>query len=146
MPGAQMNVVGGVGMAQKERTLGAIKEQLGVTDDEWEKLSPKIEKVLDAKRNTTSGAGLSWSSTNGGAPVFKVSNGKMDTPLGKAMQDVRDAVDDKDTPPEEITKRISALKEAREKAKTDYVAAQKELADVLTPRQQAILSTIGTLE
>src|SRR5438477_5041978 len=83
--GGGFKVVAGAGGGRfRQQTLDAVKDKLELSDDDWEKLSPKVEKVLDAKRNTQSGAGMSWSSTNGAAPVMTVSQGKMDTPLGKA--------------------------------------------------------------
>ena len=62
------------------------------------------------------------------------------------MQEIRDALQDKDTPPEELTKKIDAFKEALDKAKAEVAAAQKDLKDALTPRQQAILATMGFLD
>jgi hypothetical protein len=139
-------VAGGGGGRFRQQTLDAVKEKLELSDDDWEKISPKVEKVLDAKRNTQSGAGMSWSSMNGAAPVMTVSQGKMDTPLGKAMEDVRAAVEDKEMPAEEVAKRLATLKEEREKARAEYESAQKELSDALTPHQQAILATMAILE
>ena len=145
--GGFMVAGGGGGNARfRQQTLDAVKDKLELSDDEWEKILPKVEKVLDAKRNTQSGAGMSWSSMNGAAPVMTVSQGKIDTPLGKAMEDVRAAADDKDMSAEEVAKRLATLKEEREKARAEYEAAQKELSDVLTPHQQAILATMAILE
>jgi hypothetical protein len=130
----------------RQRTLDAVKEQLGASDEEWTALSPKIEKLLHAKRAMQSGAGMSWTSTNGGAPVFRASSATTDTPVGKAMEAVRAGLEDKDVPAEEITKRLAALKEAREKARAALDAAQGELKRALTPRQEAVLQTLGLME
>src|SRR5438067_7886728 len=97
--GVMVMAGGGNAVQYRQQMLDAIKDQLGLADDDWDKISPKIEKVMDAKHNAATGAGISWSSQNGAAPVFKVSNANVDTPAGKAMQDVRAALDDKDTPP-----------------------------------------------
>ena len=145
--GGGFNVVGGAGGGRfRQQTLDAVKDKLELSDDDWEKLSPKVEKVLDAKRNTQSGAGMSWSSMNGAAPVMTVSQGKMETPLGKAMEDVRAAAEDKEMSADEVAKRLATLKEEREKARAEYEAAQKELSDALTPHQQAILATMAIVE
>src|SRR5687767_7927984 len=57
---------GGAGVMDPARfklqILEGIKGQLAVSDDEWAKLSVKIEKVLDAQRQTRTGAGMSFSS------------------------------------------------------------------------------------
>jgi Spy/CpxP family protein refolding chaperone len=147
--GGGVRVVGGVGARgaqNRQQTLDAIKEQLAATDEEWNALSAKIENLLDAKRGMQSGAGMSWSSINGRPAVFRVSEGNADTPVGKAMQAVRAALEDKEAAAEEITRRLSALKEAREKARTALDAAQSDLKRALTPRQEAVLQTLGVLE
>ena len=125
--------------------LDAIKDQLQASDKEWEALSPKIEKVMDARRNTATGAGMSWSSSNGAAPVFRAGN-TPDTPPGKAMQQVKTAIEDKDISNDEILKKLAAMREAREKARAELAAAQKELKEACTPRQEAILVTLGQLD
>jgi hypothetical protein len=66
--------------------------------------------------------------------------------VGKAQADLRAALDDKSTSPEEINKRLAALREAREKARADRTAAQKELKEVLSARQEAVLVSMGMLE
>jgi hypothetical protein len=146
--GGGMRIAAGFGGPgqRKQAQMNEIHDRLEVSDDEWDKISPKLDRYFDARNNVISGAGLSWSVQNGGAPVFKVSDAHIDTPVGKAMQDIRDALQDKDTPPEELTKRIDAFKEALDKAKAEVAAAQKDLKDALTPRQQAILATMGFIE
>jgi hypothetical protein len=62
------------------------------------------------------------------------------------MQDIRAALDDKDTPPDELTKKLDAFKEAMDQARADLETAKKELKDVITPRQQAMLATMGVLD
>jgi hypothetical protein len=143
----QVRVVGGVGGAQnRQQMLDAIKDQLAATDEEWNTLSPKLEKLLDAKRDMQSGAGMSWTATNGRAPVFRVSDRNTDTPVGQAMAAVRAALEDKETSAQEITKRLSALKEAREKARIQLDSAQTDLKRAISPRQEAVLQTLGVVE
>jgi hypothetical protein len=62
------------------------------------------------------------------------------------MEDVRAAADDKDMSADEVARRLAVLKEEREKALSEYEAAQKDLSDALTPHQQAILATMAVLE
>ena len=126
--------------------LAALRSVVEVTDAEWQTLSPKIEKVLVAKQNMNSGAGMTFTSSTSAKPVFKAANGKPATSAGKAMQAVRDGLADAATSPEELTKRIAAAREARQTARAEYEAAMLELVDALSPRQQAILMTFGVLE
>src|SRR3954451_11526548 len=63
--GGGFNVVAGPGGGRfRQQTVDAVKDKLELSDDDWERLLPKVEKVLDAKQNTQSGAGMSWSSMN----------------------------------------------------------------------------------
>jgi hypothetical protein len=62
------------------------------------------------------------------------------------MQAVRDAVADTASTDADFTKKIAAVREARQKAKKAYEDAQKALSEATTPRQQAILMTLGVIE
>ena len=66
--------------------------------------------------------------------------------MGKASADLRTALENKDTPADQINAKLTALREARDKARAEVAAAQKELKEVLTPRQEAVLVTMGMLE
>jgi hypothetical protein len=132
----------------RERYLTSIKERLGASDDEWKVLQPKLEKVMTAQREGRAGFGFG----GGGGRRGGGGNGGGDQPqqpttaVGTASQDLNKALESKDTPAEEIAKKLTALREAREKAKADTAAAQKELKEILTPRQEAVLVTMGMLD
>ena len=148
-PGANAVVgAGGVGFngPNQKMQLEVLKLMLGAGDDEWKLLAPRIEKVLAARQNTNTGAGMNWTTSNKAGPQFKPSTSKPGTAPGKAMQAVRDAVADETTSNEELAKRMAAVRDARKKARADYEAAQNELSDTATPRQQAILMTLGVIE
>lgn len=124
----------------RQRMEQRLKEQLGVNDDEWKVLQPKIEKVSEARRAQFSGFGGGFGGRRGGGDE------RPQTPVAKAQADLRSALENKDTPAAEITRRLTALREAREKARQDLAAAQKDLKEVLTARQEAVLVVQGTLE
>jgi hypothetical protein len=126
--------------------LAALKGYLELGEDEWKVLSPKIEKVFLAKQKTNTGAGMNWTSSNNAKPAFQPSNAKPDTAAGKAMRDVRDAVADQAASDQELVKRMAAVREARQKARAEYEAAQKDLIAAISPRQQAVLMTLGVVE
>ena len=138
----------GVGFSGKntKEQLAAIKDLVAAPDDEWQAIAPKVERVVTAKQNLNTGAGMNWTSQNGFKPVIQPSNSRPDTPPGKAMQAVRDAVADPAASDEDLAKKIALVREARHKARAEYESAQKELTDATTPRQQAILMTLGVLE
>jgi hypothetical protein len=143
----------------RERMMNNIKERLGPTDDEWKVLEPKIEKVMTAQREGRGGFGFGGFGGGGGrrgggggaaGGAGAGGGGGADqqptTAVGIASQDLNKALESKDTPAEDIAKKLAALRDAREKAKANTAAAQKELKEVLTARQEAVLVTMGMLE
>jgi multidrug efflux pump subunit AcrB len=128
----------------RERMMNNIKERLGASDDEWKVISPKVEKVMTAQRDARGGggfAGFGGRGRRGGG-----GDQQPTTELGKASQDLRTALENKDTPADEIAKKLTALREAREKGRAQLQAAQKELKEILTQRQEAVLVNMGMLE
>src|SRR5688500_9326351 len=100
----------------QERMAGFMKEQLAVNDEEWKVLQPKLQKVMEARRDT--GAfGSGFFGGRGGRD-----GGGSDQPQSaavKASSDLRQTLDNKEAKPEEIAAKLKALREAREKAKAD---------------------------
>ena len=137
----------------RERYMNQIKEQLGSPDDEWKLIQPRLEKVLNAQRETRSSrggfgnrGGRTRGGNNGDNNANNQQNTRPQTAVSQASDDLRKALEDKSTPPEEITKKIAALHEAREKAKADLAAAQKDLRELLSVRQEATLIESGILD
>jgi septal ring factor EnvC (AmiA/AmiB activator) len=69
-----------------------------------------------------------------------------DSPVGKATQELQATLDDKSSTADQITAKLAALRDAREKSKADLAQAQKELRELLTQRQEATLVMMGMLE
>jgi len=126
----------------RERFMNSIKEQLKADDDEWKVLSPKIEKLMTAQRDARTGGGGFGRRPGGGGG----GDNQPTTPVAKASADLRTVLENKVTPAEDIAKKLAALREARDKARADLAAVQKELKEVLTQRQEAVLVTMGMLE
>jgi len=130
-----------------------LKEQLGANDDEWKVLEPKITKVMDASRAaSTRGGGFTGGRTRGGnngggggaAPAAPAVDPNA-SPLAKAQAELRAVVADKDAPASAYTEKLAAYRAALQKAKTEQATAEKELKEVLTPKQEAILVSSGTI-
>jgi hypothetical protein len=136
---------GGFDMARfQEERLNRTKEQLGATDEDWQVLKPKIEKVFTAQAASFAGRGFGGRGRDGDRG--RDSNRGPTSPAAQASRELRDALENKDTPPDQIVAKLAALREARAKARTELEAAQKDLQSVLTPRQEAVLVAAGTLE
>jgi 8-oxo-dGTP pyrophosphatase MutT (NUDIX family) len=140
----------------RERMMNRIKEQLGATDDEWKAIQPKVDKVMTAQRESRGrrrlwrirrrGGGGGGGGAGGGGGGGGGADQQPTTAVGKASQDLRTTLDNKDAAPETIAKKLAALREAREKARKDVADAQKELKEILTQRQEAVLVINGMLE
>jgi hypothetical protein len=124
----------------RERYYAQIKEQLAVSDDEWKVLQPRIEKVSTVRRASDSGRG------GFGRGGDNNRSSEAPSPVAKAAEDLRNATRNKETPAAEVTAKLAALRDARAKAKAELAAAQKELVEVLTPKQEAVLVSMGMLE
>ena len=129
-----------------------MKQSLGATDEEWKVLQPRIEKVQTLSRQTR-GGGMGFMMMGGrrGGPGDRPQGDRpeSDRPqsavetAGAALQKV---LDNKDASTAEIKTALTALREARAKARAELEAAQKELREVVTVRQEAQLVTLGLLD
>ena len=130
----------------KQAIYDAIRKQLDATDEQWDAIQPKLEKVREAQANARSGAGMGVGQTQGGGVARVQMPPDIDTPLGHAMSDLRTALEDKDISSDELVKKMTAVREAREKAREQLKKAQEELKATLTPRQEAVLMTLGQID
>jgi len=128
-----------------------IKERLGATDDEWKVISPKVEKVMTAQRDARGGGGGGFGGFGGGGGRRGGGGGggadqQPTTETGKASAELRTALENKDTPADDIAKKLAAYREARDKGRAQLQASQKELKEILTQRQEAVMVNMGMLE
>lgn len=132
----------------RERMMSRLKEQLGATDDEWKAIEPKVDKVMTAQRESRGSFGFGGFGRGGGGGGGGGGGADQQptTAVGKASQDLRTTLDDKNAAPETISKKLASLREAREKARKGVADAQKELKEILTQRQEAVLVMNGMLE
>jgi hypothetical protein len=157
----------------RQRMMDRLKEFVGATDDEWKTLQPRIEKVQQLQRDAypprgggvmmfgpggaggpggPGGAGPGgggFGAGPGGPPqVFGGPGGAGGQPseVQQKVQDLREALDNKDTPAEELKAKAQAVRDARARAKADLASAQDDLKQAANPRQQAALLAMGVLE
>jgi len=129
----------------RERMMNNIKERLGASDDEWKVISPKVEKVMTAQRDARGGGGFGFGG-RGGRRGGGGGDQQPTTETGKASADLQTALENKDTPADEIAKKLAAYREARDKGRAALQASQKELKEILTQRQEAVMVNMGMLE
>ena len=129
-----------------------IKEQLAATDEEFTALQPKLEAVMNAQRDTRGGGfggrggGRRGGQQNADTATPPQPQPGADSVVAKAQAELRTVLDNKDSKPEEIKAKLTALRDAREKAKLTLASAQKDLKDLLTQRQEAVLVNMGFLD
>ncbi len=136
---------GGGGRGGRGNFMANIQTQLGATDEEWNVLQPKVQKVMDLNREMMTGrfggrGGRGGGGGGGGAAPAAT------TDIGDKTKALSDALDNKDADPKDIAAKLAAVRDARERVRGSLVKAQAELKEVLTPRQEARLVLLGVLE
>jgi hypothetical protein len=143
----------------RQRMMDRMKQQLEASDDEWNALQPKIDKVMTLQRDARFGGGgfrgrgggrggnnPGGNNPGGNNPAANNNPNQPQSAVAKAAQELRTTLEDKSASPDAIKSKLTALRDAREKARGDLAAAQKELKEVLTQRQEAVLVESGFLE
>jgi Spy/CpxP family protein refolding chaperone len=128
-----------------------MKEQLKAQDDEWRVIEPKLTKVVEAQRNARGGMGMMGGRRGQGGPGGGGGGpggggNQPATPLSTAQNELRTAIESDASSPEDIDKKLAAVRAARTDAQAKLEAARKDLKEVLTPKQEAQLVLLGILE
>lgn len=130
-----------------------MRESMGATKEEWEVLQPKIEKVTALQRQSRGGmmrGGPGGRDRRPGGrdrtPAAGQEAERQQTEVEKASEGIQKVLEDKEAKPEQIKAALTALRDARAKAKAELETAQKELRGVVTLRQEATLVTMGMLD
>ena len=170
-PGGNGGRGGGRDMTQfRQAMMDRLKENLGVTDDEFKVLQPKIEKVQTLQRDAMGnrfgmgrargqfgqggqpgqpgqpGQGAGGNPPAGGQPAAAGAAPAQQSDVQVKTRDLQDMLENKDAKPEEIKAKLDALRDAKAKAKEELTKAQAELKELLSQRQEAVLVTMGTLD
>ncbi len=142
------------------------KELLGMSDEEWSVIGPYVLKVatLSASTQTRGGmrmlmgrgnmqqgqqsqqSGRSQTQTQGQSQTQGTNNRRMMGQQDENLQALQTLLEDKNATNDEIKSKLSALRKARETSKQELIAAQKQLRELLTLRQEAELVVMGLLE
>jgi hypothetical protein len=135
--------------AQMEQRM---KTALDVKDDEWTALQPKIEKVMTAQRENRGGGMMRMGRGGPGGPGGQGGPGagadatRQQSDVELKAAELAKVVGDKDAQAPQIKAALEAYRAARAKARESLESAQKELKELLTPRQEAVLVSYGMLD
>lgn len=121
----------------RQRMLDRLKQQLGMSDDEFAAVQPKIEKVFQLQRDARGGRMMGRRGGENSGPQ---------SPVQTAREDLRKTLDNKDASADDIKAKLTALRDAESKAHDELVKAQDDLKSVLTQRQEAVLVMDGMLQ
>jgi len=146
-----------------------MRQQLGATEAEWKLIGPRVQRVTDLNRDASStgrgmmamggmfggrgpGAGGPGGPGAGGPGAGGPGAGRPgDAPqreqsaVDKASEELRTALANENSTPEQVKTALTNLRNAREKARQDLAKAQQELRELLTVRQEAICVMMGLL-
>jgi hypothetical protein len=125
--------------------INELKDRMAATDEEWKVIEPKLTKVMETRFEA--GGGFGFGGGFRGRDRGNDSQSPSDaSPVRAAQRDLDQVLSNKDASAEQINAKLTALREAREKAKATLAAAQKDLKEVLTQRQEAVLVMRGYLD
>lgn len=148
----------------RARMAERMKENLGLSDDEFKAIQPKIDAVQKAQGNARVGGGGfgGFGGGRGGRGQGGGGNGgeaaKTDGPrqrqplpenatdLQKKSRELSELLDNKEADPKAVKDKLAEVRDLREKAKVELKKAQDDLKEVLTPKQEAQLVMMGLLE
>jgi len=146
-------------LAKIRKELFFVKKGLKASEEHWKAIKPILEEIQRLQIKSCSSVGLLLTSSSGDGlraiePAFqwKISwKDKAPAELTEAQRianDLVDLVDKKNTTSEEFTRKMAALRESRsalEKQKSQLAEARRELRELLTTRQEAVLVLMGWL-
>jgi hypothetical protein len=134
----------------QQRMAAFIREQLVVTnDDEWNIIEPRLTTVMNLKMETIFGSISGFRGMGGNRGGDTQGRGRRNlasltqsSPESDALQKAIDS----NASAQELKVVLANLREARKRKQAELAAAQEQLRDVLTSRQEAILVSMDLLD
>jgi hypothetical protein len=126
-----------------------MQESLGATDEEWQVIGPRLEKVMTLSRETRGGRGMGalfGRGRRGGPPGRDDEPEEEQTAIEKAAGDLEAVLDNEAAEAADVKQALSAYRAAREEARQELAKAREGLKEVLTVKQEARLVLFGMLE
>jgi len=133
--------------AAMARYMERLRTQLGASEEEWKVLGPKVENLMQAQQEVRAGIrGIPGGGFGGGRGGFVGANPSPATEVEEAAVALREAARDPDVPARDTSLALKDYRAARAKARQRMADAERELKELLTQRQEAILLMNGLLE
>ncbi len=132
----------------QQRMMDRVQEELGLTNEtDWSAVQPLVQKVMDARREA-GGAGMGrmfrqrGNNNNGGQQGGRNNPFGQPSPEAEALQK---AIDD-NAPKAQIKDLLTKYQASQKTKQAKLVAAQADLRQVLTVKQEAQATLLGLLE
>jgi hypothetical protein len=133
---------GGFGGGFGAIRLDDVKRQIGATDEEWKVIGPKLQKVLATRQ-------VLAPDLRGGDPGGRPGGFGGPTAANIILQaqgELKAVLKDPKHTKTEVEEKVAGVRKARQKVRGDLDAAQKDLLQLLTAEQEAVLVSLGLLE
>ena len=150
----------------RQMMMERMKEQLGVGDEEWKVMGPRVMKVVELNGQVSPGGrgGMGGmmggmrgprggqGGANDGGPQPQADRRGPQRPQGqqsdleKKIAELRTTLENSSASTEEIKNKLMAVRQAREKAIQELAGAQDDLKKVCTVRQEAQFVMMGLLK
>jgi hypothetical protein len=136
----------------RQRMMEQTRERLGIkSDEEWKILQPRLEKVMEARRDAGGfgGFGRMMGPPPGRGPGGDVNapdqaRRRLGPPQNPEAEALMQAIEAKAST-EELKAKMAKLREARKDREAKLAQAQEDLRKLLNVRQEAMLVATGML-
>lgn len=126
--------------ALQERQLERIRQTLGIGDQEWPVIQPRLERVVTLNNQVAlRAARAAVGRRDAEQPADAAS------PVQAAAAQLRTLLESEDAAARDINERVAALRQARERSEAELEEARAALRELLTVRQEAQLVLMGLL-
>ena len=127
----------------QQLALNAIRRQLASTDEEWNILLPKMQRLVAAIADVGQLGPTNMTTT---ASLRLMLGGQANaTPVTTAMKTLQETLEDPNSTTEQINRKLTDWRTLHEAAKVELSNSREDLRILLTLRQEAILLTMGVL-
>ena len=133
----------------RQRMMQRLQQDLGASDDEFAVLEPKIDAVMQLRRDAGGGFNPRMFMRRGGGGGGGDAGGastQPQSPAQQAVSDLQSTLDDASATPDQIKSKLDTLRQARAQAKADLSKSEDDLRSLLTQRQEAQLVLYGILD
>jgi hypothetical protein len=140
-PDGSVAQVTGRGIAA-QMNVSQMQAFLGVNDEEWAILKPRIERVQSLRRIAESRATSidnGGGNNNGNAPAER-------NPVQELQKSLNKAFFDPGTTNEKFKESLVTLRDTQAKARAELAKARQDLVELTTTRQEVLLVIMGILE